>query len=107
MNKYLETTIMVSILPAILVWEYYIGYLFAYTFLLISLSEIYDNFFKKSGGEASGGIVVLAIMFVPFSILIAVSIYLNNYEWFKYLEGGVGVFIVASGILHIISDDKR
>jgi hypothetical protein len=105
MKKLLETLFILALIPVIIAWEYYIGYAFAYGVAIFAASEIFGGIGKR--GEASGGIVFLGVAFFPILILIAISIFLNEYNWFKYIEGGFFTFVVIAGLFETMASNSK
>jgi len=105
MKNLLENLFILALIPAIIAWEYYIGYAFAYGVAAFAAFEIFASVGKR--GEASGEIVFLSVAFFPIMMLIAISIFLNEYNWFKYIEGGFFTFILIAGYFEALASGSK
>jgi hypothetical protein len=83
-------------IPMVVIWEYYIGYLIASIIGILFIRELYNNNIKEKKISKISQLAIYVTL-SPILIIVGLSIFLHNYEWFKFIEGGSFVlFIIIS-----------
>ena len=83
------------------------GYLFPGLMGLWIVFEVFDGIFSKStSNEAPPILVFLAVGFLPIIAFFGVSIFMQQYEWWRLAEGFILIFYIFLFYIESFGEDK-